>query len=88
MNDLSSRSHLIFTIIIQSVNNETKQKLRSKLTFVDLAGSEKQQKAGHNSNERAKEAIEINKSLLALSRVIKSLTSEEKHIPYSDHKLT
>lgn len=55
---------------------------------MDLAGSEKQQKAGNNSNERAKEAIEINKSLLALSRVIKSLTSEEKHIPYSDHKLT
>ena len=44
MNDESSRSHLIFAIIISTLNNETKEKTKSKISFVDLAGSERYDK--------------------------------------------
>jgi kinesin family member C1 len=43
-NEVSSRSHLIFTVIIQTFNSETKQKTKSKISFVDLAGSERYDK--------------------------------------------
>lgn len=41
MNDESSRSHLIFAIIIESTNKMTGKKQIGKLSFIDLAGSEK-----------------------------------------------
>lgn len=40
MNDMSSRSHLTFAIIIDSTNLQTKVRTLGKLSFVDLAGSE------------------------------------------------
>ena len=46
MNDVSSRSHLIFSILIEIVNKTTKVKSIGKLSFVDLAGSEKAAKSG------------------------------------------
>ena len=46
MNSESSRSHLIFAIIIESVNVNTNVKTIGKLSFVDLAGSEKSSKTG------------------------------------------
>ncbi len=69
MNEVSSRSHLIFTIIIQTLNTETKQRTKSKISFVDLAGSERYDK--HSATpERVKEGTKINKSLSALGTVI------------------
>lgn len=44
MNDESSRSHMVFAIIIQTINTETKQRTKSKISFVDLAGSERYDK--------------------------------------------
>lgn len=41
MNDESSRSHLIFAIIIESTNKLNGKKQFGKLSFIDLAGSEK-----------------------------------------------
>lgn len=41
MNDESSRSHLIFSIMIESTNKLTGKKQFGKLSFIDLAGSEK-----------------------------------------------
>lgn len=71
MNDSSSRSHIIFTISINTFNQETKQKTTSKLSFADLAGSEKLDKAGHSGLDKgSKEAIDINRSLSALSKVL------------------
>jgi len=46
MNDTSSRSHLIFAIKIDVYNVNTKQKTLGKISFVDLAGSEKSAKTG------------------------------------------
>ena len=41
MNEASSRSHLIFSIIIDATNTSTKVRTVGKLSFVDLAGSER-----------------------------------------------
>lgn len=46
MNDASSRSHLVFSIIVDSTNVNTGVRTIGKLSFVDLAGSEKSSKTG------------------------------------------
>lgn len=62
----------------------------SVLNLVDLAGSERAEQTGA-TGERLKEAGNINKSLLTLSRVIEQLSekrSSDDRIPYRDSKLT
>ena len=67
MNEQSSRSHLIYSIIITVTNNKSGQVTKSKISFVDLAGSERQSKANFGmNNERLKEANKINLSLKSL----------------------
>ncbi|CAL9027433.1 unnamed protein product [Prunus brigantina] len=87
MNEESSRSHLIVSIVIESTNLQTQSVARGKLSFVDLAGSERIKKSG-SSGSQLKEAQSINKSLSALGDVISSLSSGGQHIPYRNHKLT
>ncbi|CAL5029436.1 unnamed protein product [Urochloa decumbens] len=87
MNDESSRSHLILSIIIESTNLQTQSYARGKLSFVDLAGSERVKKSG-SAGKQLKEAQSINKSLSALADVISALSSDGQHIPYRNHKLT
>nr|AEV40947.1 putative kinesin motor domain-containing protein [Oryza punctata] len=87
MNDESSRSHLILSIIIESTNHQTQSYARGKLSFVDLAGSERVKKSG-SAGKQLKEAQSINKSLSALADVIGALSSDGQHIPYRNHKLT
>ncbi|XP_052196753.1 kinesin-like protein KIN-14E [Diospyros lotus] len=87
MNEQSSRSHLILSIIIESTNLQTQSIARGKLSFVDLAGSERVKKSG-SSGSQLKEAQSINKSLSALGDVISALSSGSQHIPYRNHKLT
>lgn len=87
MNDDSSRSHLIFIVMVESVNHKTKQVSAGKLTLCDLAGSERLKKS-EVTGEQMKEAQSINKSLTALGDVIEALTKQAKHIPYRNHKLT
>ncbi|KAL6876735.1 P-loop containing nucleoside triphosphate hydrolase protein [Trichoderma novae-zelandiae] len=90
-NDLSSRSHTIFTITayVKSSNEQGVEELVSagKLNLVDLAGSENIQRSGAE-NKRATEAGLINKSLLTLGRVINALVDHSPHIPYRESKLT
>lgn len=90
-NDLSSRSHTVFTVTVY-----TKRPPGSsgddfislgKLNLVDLAGSENIQRSGAE-NKRAAEAGLINKSLLTLGRVINALVDKNSHIPYRESKLT
>ena len=44
MNDASSRSHLIFSILIETTNNHSGKVTLGKLSLVDLAGSERLKK--------------------------------------------
>lgn len=89
-NDLSSRSHTVFTITIyMKRTSDTGEDFVSagKLNLVDLAGSENIQRSGAE-NKRAAEAGLINKSLLTLGRVINALVEKGSHIPYRESKLT
>ncbi|WPJ58948.1 hypothetical protein SMAC4_00205 [Sordaria macrospora] len=89
-NDLSSRSHTVFTITVhvkQQTENGEDYLMGGKLNLVDLAGSENIQRSGAE-NKRAAEAGLINKSLLTLGRVINALVDRSPHIPYRESKLT
>ena len=90
MNAESSRSHSIFSIVVECCSNDgQKERIRvGKLNLVDLAGSERQSKTGA-TGERLKEATKINLSLSALGNVISALVDgKSNHIPYRDSKLT
>lgn len=89
-NDLSSRSHTVFTITtyIKKPGDTGEDFIcAGKLNLVDLAGSENIQRSGAE-NKRAAEAGLINKSLLTLGRVINALVDKNSHIPYRESKLT
>lgn len=88
-NDVSSRSHTVFRMVVESSSRDNaKGGVRvSALNLVDLAGSENAVKAG--SEDRIKETGYINKSLLTLGHVIFKLSEgSTDHIPYRDSKLT
>lgn len=91
MNAESSRSHSIFTIVVEmsSVEEETGREIlrAGKLNLVDLAGSERQKKTGA-SGDTLKQGAMINLSLTSLGNVIQALTEAREHIPYRDSKLT
>lgn len=90
-NDLSSRSHTVFTITAymcrKGEDGVEEYVSAGKLNLVDLAGSENIQRSG-TENKRATEAGLINKSLLTLGRVINALVDRNRHIPYRESKLT
>lgn len=97
MNASSSRSHLIFTIFLESSvddgsGNGISITRTSRLHLIDLAGSERQ-KATQAMGERIKEAGNINKSLSILGNVINALieqtnSTKSKFVPFRDSKLT
>ena len=86
-NQVSSRSHLIFSILIESCNQETGVRTVGKICFVDLAGSERLKKS-EATKEALRETNCINKSLSALGDVISALLNKLSHIPYRNNKLT
>ncbi|RUS70634.1 hypothetical protein EGW08_021601, partial [Elysia chlorotica] len=100
MNDKSSRSHSVFSIVLTQTKTETVEgqghdhSVNSKINLVDLAGSERQSQA-NTSGDRLREGANINKSLLTLGKVI-SLLAERSNlnkkrkvfIPYRDSVLT
>ncbi|ETW02307.1 hypothetical protein H310_05854 [Aphanomyces invadans] len=95
MNEGSSRSHSIFTIVVEvseKINGEERFRA-GKLNLVDLAGSERQSKTGATGarlKARWRRNLHlINLSLSALGNVISALVDGKgKHIPYRDSKLT
>jgi len=91
MNAHSSRSHTIFTVTVhmkESNGVDGEEVLRiGKLNLVDLAGSENVGRSGA-VDKRAREAGNINQSLLTLGRVITCLVERTPHIPYRESKLT
>ncbi|XP_065863918.1 kinesin-like protein KIN-12C [Euphorbia lathyris] len=93
MNSESSRSHSVFTCILESwweKDSMTHYRF-ARLNLVDLAGSERQKSSGAEG-ERLKEAASINKSLSTLGLVIMSLVDlahgKHRHVPYRDSRLT
>ncbi|XP_052055961.1 kinesin-like protein KIF14 [Apodemus sylvaticus] len=97
MNDRSSRSHSVVTLVMTQTKTELVEgeehdhRITSRINLIDLAGSERCATA-HSSGERLKEGVSINKSLLTLGKVISAL-SEQAHgkrvfIPYRESTLT
>uniref|UniRef100_A0A8C7QXN0 plus-end-directed kinesin ATPase n=1 Tax=Oncorhynchus mykiss TaxID=8022 RepID=A0A8C7QXN0_ONCMY len=100
MNETSSRSHAVFTIVFTQRKYDSETDLStekvSKISLVDLAGSERADSTGAKGT-RLKEGANINKSLTTLGKVISALaevvsTSKKKKktdfIPYRDSVLT
>ncbi|XP_028262678.1 kinesin-like protein KIF1C isoform X2 [Parambassis ranga] len=97
MNETSSRSHAVFTIVFTQRRRDQMTSLDtekvSKISLVDLAGSERADSSGAKGT-RLKEGANINKSLTTLGKVISALAemSNKKRksdfIPYRDSVLT
>lgn len=87
MNVESSRSHSVFSILVEGKNRTSKAVSFGKLSLIDLAGSERADKTGA-TKERLQEANSINKSLSALGDVISALSTGSSHVPYRNNKLT
>ena len=94
MNAESSRSHMIFSVVIDSKNPQTGASTRGKISLVDMAGSERV-KRSEVSGQGFKEAVAINKSLSALLDVIDALSRPKAEsagtkavVPYRNHILT
>lgn len=99
MNDTSSRSHAVFTIMLKQIHHdmetdETTER-SSRIRLVDLAGSERA-KSTEATGVRLREGGNINKSLTTLGRVIAALADPKKAgggkrrdvVPYRDSILT
>lgn len=99
----SSRSHAIFQIVLTRRTRRLKgstmaaeyELQTSKMSLIDLAGSERASVAYRAGNDRSKnlqrEGGNINKSLLALGNCINALADPKKghkHVPYRNSKLT
>lgn len=101
MNETSSRSHAVFTLMLTQKKLDTETKMEAekvaKISLVDLAGSERANSTGA-TGARLKEGAEINRSLSTLGRVIAALadmsTGKKKkgaagnQVPYRDSVLT
>ncbi|KAL4583897.1 hypothetical protein LXL04_008482 [Taraxacum kok-saghyz] len=90
-NEESSRSHAILQLSVKrSVDgSESKPaKVVGKLSFIDLAGSERGADTTDNDKQTRMEGAEINKSLLALKECIRALDNDQGHIPFRGSKLT
>lgn len=97
MNETSSRSHAVFTIVFTQKKQDPETNLStekvSKISLVDLAGSERADSTGAKGT-RLKEGANINKSLTTLGKVISALAEVSKKkkktdfIPYRDSVLT
>lgn len=92
-NAFSSRSHAVFQIFITMADKNKKIKMSkkvSKLSMIDLAGSERGTQT-ENRGLRLREGAKINQSLLALANCINALGDKNRKgtfVPYRDSKLT
>ncbi|KAL6568148.1 Kinesin-like protein KIN-13B [Orobanche hederae] len=90
-NEESSRSHAILQLTIKRSADGSESKparVVGKLSFIDLAGSERGADTTDNDKQTRMEGAEINKSLLALKECIRALDSDQGHIPFRGSKLT
>ena len=92
INDCSSRSHTIFSIMLEGPGREEQGRVMGpKINLVDLAGSERVKVTGAKG-QRLSESKKINQSLSTLSKVIVTLSEQKEgkqlYVPYRDSKLT
>ncbi|KAG6435443.1 hypothetical protein SASPL_100317 [Salvia splendens] len=102
-NEESSRSHAILQLVVKkhpevkesrrnNYNNDGNEsrvrKVVGKISFIDLAGSERGADTTDNDRQTRIEGAEINKSLLALKECIRALDNDQIHIPFRGSKLT
>uniref|UniRef100_A0A6M2EXY1 Kinesin-like protein n=1 Tax=Populus davidiana TaxID=266767 RepID=A0A6M2EXY1_9ROSI len=99
-NEESSRSHAILQLTVKKhsevkdsrrnndVNESKSGKVVGKISFIDLAGSERGADTTDNDRQTRIEGAEINKSLLALKECIRALDNDQIHIPFRGSKLT
>ena len=88
MNEHSSRSHSILTLVCRGKSKRDGTSTYGKLNLIDLAGSERVGKTDA-TGDRLKEAQNINRSLSALGDVINALGNKKStHVPYRNSKLT
>eukprot|EP00803_Ostreobium_quekettii_P005920 evm.model.scf_900.3 EVM.evm.TU.scf_900.3 scf_900:41853-48914(+) len=87
MNQRSSRSHSVLTVVVDGDNTVTGVKSHGCLHLVDLAGSERLSRS-EATGDRLEEAKHINKSLSALGDVMSALAQKSNHVPYRNSKLT
>lgn len=79
----SSRSHAILQMQLKHLG-----KPYGKMSFIDLAGSERGADTMNTNKQTKMDGAEINKSLLALKECIRALDLEKKHLPFRGSKLT
>jgi len=103
MNETSSRSHSVFTLLLTQRRKDASTGMEgekvSRISLVDLAGSERANSTGA-TGVRLKEGAQINKSLTTLGKVISALATAgsssgpgkkkkaDEHVPYRDSVLT
>uniref|UniRef100_A0A671M9B5 plus-end-directed kinesin ATPase n=1 Tax=Sinocyclocheilus anshuiensis TaxID=1608454 RepID=A0A671M9B5_9TELE len=89
MNETSSRSHAVFTIVFTQRKYDSETDLStekvSKISLVDLAGSERADSTGAKGT-RLKEGANINKSLTTLGKVISALAEVVSSVQYLKKK--
>ena len=81
----SSRSHAILQLQLRS---RADMKYLGKMSFIDLAGSERGADTIDQNRQTRLDGAEINKSLLALKECIRALDLDKKHTPFRGSKLT
>ncbi|XP_066296372.1 kinesin-like protein KIF1A isoform X20 [Branchiostoma lanceolatum] len=81
MNETSSRSHAVFTVVFTQKRHDEMTDLSTekvaKISLVDLAGSERANATGAKG-DRLKEGANINKSLTTLGKVIHALAESSQ----------
>ncbi|KAL2160654.1 hypothetical protein VTH06DRAFT_1342 [Thermothelomyces fergusii] len=88
MNDTSSRSHAVFTIMLKQIHHdletdETTER-SSRIRLVDLAGSERA-RSTEATGQRLREGSNINRSLTTLGRVIAALADPKQQQHHHHH---
>jgi kinesin family protein 2/24 len=83
-NSDSSRSHGIIQVTLKEPNGS----MHGKISFIDLAGSERAADVTDTNKQTRIDGAEINKSLLALKECIRALDQDKKHTPFRGSKLT
>lgn len=87
MNEVSSRSHMLVMISVNTYDERDGSISCAKLNLVDLAGSERIKDSGV-TGDKFKEATHINLSLFNLANIVNQLNKNEKVVNFRDSKLT